>query len=199
MVLSFYYTIETGSAAQRSLVESWLPGFELIAPETKAKVITAWVTMWLNSPFETLEEMIYSPAAPAYPLMYHVQEVVRFGIDLAKSASKQWGEDVEWEQLVPILMLHDVDKPLMFVRTGPDQAAWSDISANIQHGVLGAFLLKDLGFSEKVISTVALHATNSPYHGSNPEAYILHYADLFSSDHALMLAGSQPFYQKHWK
>jgi hypothetical protein len=61
--------------------------------------------------------------------------------------------------------------------------------------------LKELGFDHTIVSTVSLHAGNAPYHGRNYEAYVLHYADYFATDHAIMLEGpgKEPYYQKHWR
>ena len=63
----------------------------------------------------------------------------------------------------------------------------------------GAMLLKELGFPHLVVSTVATHASNAPFHGSSFEAYVLHYADFFATDHACMREGVTPFYQRHWR
>ena len=64
----------------------------------------------------------------------------------------------------------------------------------LPHGVIGAMLLKELGFPHTVVSTVATHATNAPFHGRNPEAHVLHYADLFAADHAFRVMGETPLY-----
>ena len=57
-------------------------------------------------------------------------------------------------------------------------------------------LLKELGFEHKVVSTISLHAGNSPNHGHSVDAWILHYADYFSADRMLMQMGRKPTYQK---
>ena len=75
--------------------------------------------------------------------------------------------------------------------------SYSQLSYELPHGVIGAMLLKELGFPHSVVSTVATHATNAPFHGRNFEAYILHYADMFAADHAFIQAGKIPFYQRH--
>jgi hypothetical protein len=64
------------------------------------------------------------------------------------------------------------------------------------HGVLGSMLLKDLDFKDNVVSAVATHATDSPFHASTREGYILNYADFFAADHALILESKVPYYQK---
>lgn len=120
------------------------------------------------------------------------------GLDLAKRAEALWGDCSDPEVLVPILILHDVDKPLLYTRNGGRVVA-TQLASELPHGVPGAMLLRDLGFPERVVATVATHAANAPFHGNTPEARILHYADFFSTDHALVQAGTEPFYQKHWR
>jgi hypothetical protein len=36
-----------------------------------------------------------------------------------------------------------------------------------------------------------------PFRNRGWAAYVLHYADMFSADHALMTLGKEPFLQKH--
>jgi hypothetical protein len=191
------YTIERGDPARRQRVAGWLDGLDQVSPETREAIITAWVTTWTSSPFETLEDMPYSLHAPSYRLMDHVNEVTRAGLDLAKRAARDWGRTTEPDVLVPILILHDIDKPLLMVREG-EVVRGSTLSKELPHGVPGAMLLRELGFGHRIISTVATHATNAPFHGSTTEAWLLHYADLFATDHALMSTSGKPFYQRHW-
>ncbi|MFC7738141.1 HD domain-containing protein [Roseomonas sp. GCM10028921] len=158
--------------------------------------MTAWASAWSSSNYEMIEEMPFTPEVADYRLMDHVNDVTRTGLDLARRAAQDWDETVDPEILVPILILHDVDKPLLYLRerTG---VAYSRLAEELPHGVVGAMLLKDLGFHHRVVSTVALHAVNAPFHGRNREAYLLHYADMFSADHAHMVCGKVPFYQRH--
>jgi HD domain len=195
------YTIEHGSNSRRKAVEDWLWGLDLVTPELRDKIVTAWVTTWAASPYAELSDMPYSPTAPHYRLEWHVNDVTRNGVDLAKRAATDWGKTCDNNVLLPVLILHDVDKPLMYVRESSDKVSYSKLAHELQHGVVGAMLLKELGFDHTIISSVALHAGNSPFHGRNHEAYVLHYADYFATDHAIMLEGEhvEPYYQKHWK
>ncbi|MBR0650615.1 hypothetical protein GXW78_13145 [Roseomonas terrae] len=190
------YTIDRGSNWRREAVEQWLFGLDLVSPALRTDIVTAWVSAWASSPYDTLEAMPFTPDAPDYPLMSHVNDVTRTGIDLAKRAAADWGDRIDLEVLVPILILHDVDKPLLYVRKDGG-AMYSQLAGELPHGVIGAMLLKDLGFAHGIVSTVATHATNAPFHGSSFEAYVLHYADLFSADHAFMTCGKTPFYRRH--
>ncbi len=188
------YTIDRTSNARRKDVEEWLFGLDLVSPKLRDDIVTAWVTAWSSSPYETLAEMPFGPGVD-YKLQDHVNEVTRAGMDLARRAREDWKVSLDPDTLVPILMLHDVDKPLMYVRRD-GEILHSDLHDELPHGVVGAMILKELGFPHKVVSTVALHAGNAPYHGKSFEAYVLHYADYFSADHAMMSVGRKPFYQK---
>lgn len=192
-----YYTIQMGDPARRQRVSGWLDGLDEVSPATREAIITAWVSAWASSPFETLEEIPYSLLAPSYRLMDHVNEVTRAGLDLSRRAARDWERTSDPEVLVPILVLHDIDKPLLMVRQEGTVRA-SALAAELPHGVPGAMLLRELGFGPRVVNTVATHATNAPFHGSTTEAWLLHYADLFATDHALMSTGGKPFYQRHW-
>ena len=192
------YTIDRTSNSRRKAVEEWLWGLDLVSPEVREKIVTAWVSSWSSSPYSELSEMPFSPSAPDYRLEWHVNDVTRTGVDLARRAAADWGAKIDWDVMMSILILHDVDKPLMYTREG-DGVGYSQLSRELPHGVVGAMLLKELGFPHIVVSTVATHAGNAPFHGSNLEAYVLHYGDYFAADRAMFLAGKTPFYQKHAK
>lgn len=195
------YTIDHGSNSRRQAVQDWLFGLDLVSQPLREKIVTAWLSTWSSSPYQALADMPYSPGAPHYRLEWHVNDVTRAGVDLARRAATDWGKRVDNDVLVPILILHDVDKPLMYTRESPDKVGYSQLAHELPHGVVGAMLLKELGFDHSIVSSVATHAGNAPFHGRNFEAYVLHYADYFATDHAIMLEGEdrQPYYQKHWR
>jgi putative nucleotidyltransferase with HDIG domain len=189
------YKIDRSSNSRRQVVEEWLFGLDLVSPEVRDNIVTAWVSSWASSPHATLEEMPFTHSGAFYPLMQHVNEVTRAGLDLARRAAADWGKPLDMDKLVSILILHDVDKPLLYVRDG-EALVTSQLYKELPHGVVGAMLLKELGFPHEVVSVVATHATNAPFHASTHEAYVLHYADMFAADHAMLEMGRQPFYQR---
>lgn len=188
------YTIDRSSNLRRRLVVEWLSGLDLVSPDVRDATVTAWVSSWSSSPYEDLADMPFAPVAD-YPLERHVNEVTRTGVDLARRAAADWGTTIDNNVLVPILMLHDVDKPLMYSREG-GVVVYSQLSRELPHGVVGAMLLKELGFPHSVVSAVATHAGYSPFHAETFEGYVLHYADYFAADHAMRTCGKAPFYQK---
>lgn len=191
------YRMQQGNSGQREQVATWLEGLDLVSAPIREQIITAWVSVWLSSPFETIDEMPFSALAPSYALRRHVNDVTLTGLDLARRASAQWGDEINYDILVPILALHDVDKPLMFRREG-EKVTYAPLARELPHGVVGAMLIKDLEFPDRVVSAVATHAGNAPFHGRTLEDYLLHYADFFSADRVVMKEGAHPpFYQRH--
>jgi putative nucleotidyltransferase with HDIG domain len=189
------YQITEGTREDREAVRAYLAHLDQVSPPLQEAVVTAWTTMWRSSPFPTLEAMPYTIHAPSYRLMDHVREVSELGMLLFGWAATKWDWGPPLDDLIPVLLLHDVDKPLLYQRDGKSVVG-TRVGREVQHGVLGAFLLRDLGFNDQVVNTVATHAANSPFHGDTPLAAMLHYSDFFSADHALMLHGSMPFYQR---
>ena len=187
------YTIDRGSNSRRQAVQDCLFGLDLVSAELQERIVTAWVSTWASSSHERLEDMPFSPGGGFFPLMQHVNEVTRAGVDLGRRAAADWGSELDPDVLVPILILHDVDKPLLYRRDGAG-AVHTPLYHELPHGVIGAMLLKELGFAHTVVSTVATHATNASFHGRNLEAHVLHYADLFAADHAFRVMGETPLY-----
>ncbi|HEY3686285.1 MAG TPA: HD domain-containing protein [Streptosporangiaceae bacterium] len=197
--MSGYFTITEGSGADRRRIAGLLPHLDRVPEAVAEKTITAWVTVWRSSPYAEPEDFPYTLHAAGYRLMDHVAEVAELGVLLAEYRERRWREPFDPELLVPALILHDVDKPLLYV---PDGAAPrpSPLAAEVPHGVLGGFLLRDLGFDDRIVSIVSTHAANAPFHSPRDEGWLLHYADFFSCDHALRThgdPGAVPFYQRH--
>lgn len=188
------YVIDRSANPRRQKVEEWLFGLDLVSSSVREDIITAWVTSWSSSSHKELADMPLTSGVD-YPLIRHVNEVTRCGIALAEKLSSEWNVRLSDDILLPILILHDVDKPLMYNKMD-GVVAYSEVSKQIPHGVLGAMILKELGFPHPVVSTVATHAANAPFHGSNLEALVLHYADLFAADYVLLQYGKTPLYQR---
>lgn len=190
------FTLTEGTNAQRAAVRDWLHGLDAMPAGIADRVVTAWVTSWTSSSHATLEEIPFSVHAAAYPLARHVNEVTRAGQALMPVASADWGVELDPAVMLPILILHDVDKPLRSMRDAAGAVVKTPLAREMPHGVVGAMLLRDLGFDHRVVSTVATHATDAPFHGETAEAHVLHYADLFAADHALKAQGAVPFYRR---
>jgi putative nucleotidyltransferase with HDIG domain len=190
------FRLGVGDADDRAKVEEWLGEFlDQLAADVRERTVTAWLTAWRSSPYATLEEIPAGRAAKRHRLTDHILEVTRCGLQLSLFAESEWSVDIDRENLLCILLLHDVDKPLVMERQG-EEVVFSELGRRIPHGVLGAMLLRELGFSETVVNTVATHAETSPFRADYLEAWVLNYADYFATDYVLLAAGETADYQK---
>ena len=189
------YVINTEEGAHRDAVGKWLVGLDLVSPEIREKILTAWVTMWTSGPFRNraLPEIPALPVDIDFSLMQHVNEVTAIGLDLARISEREWKNGIDYEILVPILVLHDVDKPLIYDRI-EGHPVEAPIAQKLPHGVPGAMLLNELGFSLTVVHTVCTHSQAMPFQGRNHESFLLHYADYLSVDHAWSKSGRTPMF-----
>lgn len=194
-----FFEVQTGSPGERERVRTMLPMLERLSESGAERVITAWVSTWKSSAYMSLQDVPYTFNAPHYRLMGHVAEVAELGMVLAEYSGERWSVSMDEEVLLTSLILHDVDKPLLFTGWG-DEMARSDLYSELPHGVVGGMLLRDLQFDEAVVSIVATHATSSPFHSKRTEAWVLHYADMFAADRALrtsQVSDVLPYYQRH--
>ncbi|MEY4099053.1 MAG: hypothetical protein RL300_224 [Pseudomonadota bacterium] len=192
----FPYAVETGTVEQRQAVADWLAGLDQLSPEVREKVITAWVTVLCWSDFDTIEEVPYYPGVPGYRLADHVNDVTEHGMAMSETAAKRWGDKIDANILVSCLILHDVDKPLLFTKVDGKEG-YTPITRQIPHGVLGGMLLKDIGFPLEVVATVTTHAGNMPFHAETVSSWVLHYADYFCADKVFLLKGAKPMFQRY--
>ena len=189
------YRIVEGTADDRRAVTAALPLLDRLPADVRELAVTAWVTAWRSSAYEQLDQMPFAVSVPEYPLVRHVDEVAAAGLGLAATAQRTWGTDVDLNILLAVLLLHDIDKPLIYVQS---EGTIANLSADYvwPHGILGARILHDLGFDERVTSVVATHAVGSPFNGTSVEAWLLHQADFFAGDHVLLGLGLTPMYDR---
>jgi len=189
------YRVSGGNTAERRRIRSFFPEISDLPRRYGELAVTAWITSWRSSRFADLATAPFDGDAPDYSLVKHVRDVTICGKLLASVAQQQWGTEVRSDVLLSVLLLHDVDKPLLYVpaSAGPISAPASKV---FPHGMLGAMLLHDVGFPDAVTGIVGTHAQSSPFHSEDAEAWILHYADRFAADHAFRIGESTPIYQR---
>lgn len=187
------YTPHSPTETQRDEILAALPEIAALAPELAEITVRAWAGSWLSSPYAVFSEIPMAIPAPDYGLIQHTRDVVLTGLSLMDVAQSRLGRPVDHDTALAAMLLHDLDSPLIYVREG-DGLVYSERGRMLQHGVLGAMILRDLGAPETVLSLVATHALDSPLHHDSPEGWVLYYADLFAADHALMASGTKPVF-----
>lgn len=194
MAPSRYYEIRPPERSEREALLARLPELHLLPEDLVDPAITAWTVAVGSSTHTDLARLPFGKGVPEYSLLAHVQEVTQTGLMLADYVEKRWQLPVDRALLTTVLLMHDVDKPLLYQFAGAE-VTLTQAGVELPHGVLGAILLRDLGFDDEATAIVATHAVYSPFHSSRMEGWILHYADFFGADHVMRSNGLTPFYQ----
>ncbi|MEB3031816.1 HD domain-containing protein [[Mycobacterium] nativiensis] len=192
---SQFYHQHTPTDVQRREILDALPQIEKLPADLQELTITAWACSWLSSPYQRFLEIPMAIPAPDYSLIRHIGDTATAGLALMDIATQRLGRAPDHDTTLAAMLLHDLDSSLIYDRVG-DGLDYNKVGRMIQHGVLGAMILRDLDAPDDIVSLVATHALSSPFHPETPEAWVLSYADLFCADHALMKNGSNPIYRR---
>ncbi|MBZ4021557.1 hypothetical protein CKO11_03675 [Rhodobacter sp. TJ_12] len=188
------YSIVEPDVKTRAALEAAFPRLCELPDPLRHAALTAWGSMLAASSYTAITDVPFSHGSQAR-LVDHTNDVIEAGLALYQTAQTQWGWRVDRARLLAILLLHDLDKPLLMDRVeGTDID--TPVAARIPHGVLGALMLAELGVEEDIIAAVATHATHAPLRGPDPEVLILHYADLFCADALLQDTARLPFFRR---
>lgn len=188
------YKIVSPTAPQRAQMLDAFPRLGELHPPDRDRAVTAWLSVLYASSFADIRDVPFSHGAPG-SLVDHTNDVTEAGLALLAVAETRWGWTVDRQRLLAVLLLHDLDKPLLMRReAGADLE--TPVASRIPHGVLGALILTELGMAEEVVAAVATHATHAPLRGPDPEVHILHYADLFCADAELARTDRTPFFRQ---
>lgn len=186
------YTITRPDAEARAEILAALPRIADLPEALREPVLTAWATTWKSSTHARLADAPFT-AGSTYPLVRHVSEVAEAGLVLIDLAARLWDITVSREHMLAILLLHDVDKPLLYERRD-GVVVTTSVYDRIPHGVLGALLLAELGMEETIVVAVSTHAVNAPFRGDGPYELLLHHADMLCADRAMQVSGLTPFF-----
>lgn len=188
------YKIIAPTDGQRAEVQAAFPRISELSAETQERAVVAWASMVASSSFASLGDVPFSHGSQAR-LVDHTNDVTEAGLSLLSVAQERWGWEVDRERLLAVLLLHDLDKPLLMRREN-GQDIDTAVSVRIPHGVLAGLMLAELGVDEAIIAAVATHATHAPLRGPDPEVLILHYADLFCADAEIQHTERLPFFRR---
>lgn len=189
-----YRIVEVAPETEAALAAA-LPRLSELPRPLRAQVVKAWGSALASSDFTRFEDMVFAPST-GYGLLRHTREVCETGLALRASAEALWLAQIDRDALIATLLLHDLDKALLY-RPGPDGNVDATIvSQRLPHGVLASLMLAEIGLDEAIIAAVATHAVDAPFRGHGPLEHILHYADMFCADQALVLSGKMPFFTK---
>ncbi|MCJ7633768.1 hypothetical protein MUP77_15450, partial [Candidatus Bathyarchaeota archaeon] len=86
--------------------------------ELQMKVASTWIEAWKKSKYRRIEDGIFTVATPQNRLVDHIRAVTKSAIAIADVLKEIHHFDVNRDYLIAGSLLHDVDKLIVFEKTG---------------------------------------------------------------------------------
>lgn len=174
----------------RAYIRALFPAIEEIQdPSIKEKVLLTWHRAWKQGNFPRLEDVHqFEPARTriAYTNVEHTNQLWKACAKLAEFLAEGMGIKINRDDLIAGVILHDVDKPVIFdFHTG----GFTTTGRRFAHAVWGATLAMMEGLPQSVAHIIGAHSFRfSPAPPHTVEALIVRHLD-----HVV----AQSFYMAH--
>lgn len=183
----------------KDILDTLVPGIQSITdPGFRKTVYATWLEAWRRSGIVSPLEAPQSPHAPDRSLFDHTNEVFAVGEKLIGMAIDAFGLGVDVDLVRSALILHDVDKLIIYTRYSDGSVGYSDGWMSQDHGPVGAEIAAEAGAPESLVELVRYH---SPFCsiGHLPETVaglIVHYSDLAAADLGILSSGNVPIFAR---
>lgn len=183
---------------RRALLEL-VPEIDEIRDATmREQVLDYWLLAYSRSAWAgaaPLEAVPYNTAISSASLVGHSRSVARTALGHARSIGELYGIDYEIDTLVAGAILHDVCKLL---ESDPDpehsgRAVKSAIGERLTHGVIGAYLARELELSLDIEHMILTHTPQSKTLPQTPEGVLVRHVDVMDADVLYGNAGLELF------
>jgi putative nucleotidyltransferase with HDIG domain len=180
-------------------IEQLIPAITLLSDQSlRAGVATTWADVWDQSEYDSLDSAPETPSLPERPLLHHVNETNNLTLELMEFARKNFGLEPRHDVVLAAVILHDVDKLLMYKRLGDRSVTFAPGRSQADHGPVGATIAATHGVPLEICDLVRFHsplAVGGRLPG-NIEGTLVHYADLAAADFASVQYGAVPFHER---
>ena len=180
--------------------DSILKAFPLISEikdeRLKDMVLETWAQVWRESPYKDLATAPNTSSAlgGSQKLVDHIKLVGKIALSMADAIEKAYGPKVNRDVLMADVVLHDVDKLLMYERKG-NQVDGTELGKTIPHGNYGALVAFRVGIPREIVSTVLNHSVfSSKVDPSTLEGILLRYSDHAAFQIDRILSGLPPLH-----
>ncbi|MFC1847640.1 HD domain-containing protein [Chloroflexota bacterium] len=151
------------------------------------KVIKAWLIMWKESGYRTLEEApMRGPAQDT--LVKHTNAVTNGAFTLATQFQQEYGLPVNLDVLLAGAILHDIDKLVIYERKG-NTVDYSALGKMYPHGSYGGHVALDVGLPMEVVSLIITHSQPCTWEPASVEGNLIHHADYAKIDSVRLALG----------
>lgn len=163
-------------------LEEVFPAFKQLADlEAKRQITAVYQDMFALCKWESLEAACFSPALSNCRLVDHINAVMESTLATAHCIEKYQNIPFDYDGIIILAMLHDSSKLVEYEPT-EDGCVETEIGQKIQHGVYGAMLAREHGFSVKVMNQILTHTPRSKMKPSDKESALFARVDLGDAD-----------------
>lgn len=170
------------TAITTAYLERVFPAFgQLKDDDAKARVTAVYTEMHQMSGWASIEDACFSPALPNCRLVDHINAVMEGTLAAARCIEKYQGISFDYDNIITLAMLHDASK---LVEYEPCEGGCreTEIGQKIQHGVMGAMLAYQHGFSVSMMNQILTHTPRSKMRPADKEGALFARVDLGDAD-----------------
>lgn len=163
-------------------LERVFPAFgRLSDPQAREGIAAVYDDMLRRSAWESIEDACFSPALPNCRLVDHINAAMESALATAHCIEKYQGIPFDYDGIIILAMLHDTSK---LVEYEPCEGGCreTEIGKKIQHGVMGAMLAYEHGFSVHVMNQILTHTPRSKMQPSDKEGALFARVDICDAD-----------------
>lgn len=163
-------------------LERVFPAFTQLSDlETREKIAAVYTDMFQRSAWNSIEDACFSPALPNCRLVDHINATMESALATARCIEKYQGISFDYDGIIILAMLHDSSK---LVEYEPCEGGCreTEIGKKIQHGVMGAMLAYEHGFSVHVMNQILTHTPRSKMKPIDKEGALFARVDICDAD-----------------
>jgi len=173
---------------------------EVINEEWRRKALFVWQEVYNRSQWKDKEAAAvpFSPSVPSVTLLEHTEAVIQNALQMAHTiCSVHHNPDlINFDRLIIVCVLHDVDKLLAIEPLDSGQCRYSDIARIYQHGFYSAYYAEKAELPAEITAALISHTVQSRMQPSTLEGMILLYADIADADLCKFINGQSPSFLK---
>lgn len=159
------------------------PIVEEIKDETlREQVISTWIEVAKDAPYERLEDCAFGPQLPELSLVEHVRGVAEISLAFADVMEREHGVTANRDMLIAMALLHDVSKSVEFYRDEQGNVHLTEQGKMFEHAFIGAAVAYKNGLPTELVHCINGHSPYSPVEPKTLETAILCIADLANFD-----------------
>ena len=147
----------------------------------KKRIVAVYARIFEMCEWERIEDACFSPALSHCKLKDHINAVMESTLATAHCIEKYQNISFDYDNIIVLAMLHDVSKLVEYAPCD-NGCCETEIGKKIQHGVMGAMVAFEEGFSVDVMNQILTHTPRSKMRPTDKEGALFARVDLGDAD-----------------